>query len=94
MIRSKFAVVCALMVFAGSALFAQDTPPKKSSRTEHRPVKAGWNKSAGTSIESGISHSPQTGSDQWGKGSGSPSISSKAGKGGARTRHKHIGGVK
>jgi hypothetical protein len=96
MIRSKFAHVCALMVFAGGVLFAQDTPPKKSSRIEHRSRKAGGEQSAAAGIESGKTSSiPQGGWNKNKAANGTVAGSnSNATKRGARSNRKHVGGIK
>jgi hypothetical protein len=87
MIKFRFAVVCVLMVFAVSALFAQDTPPKKG--IEHRTRKAGGTKMSSTLGDGSVHLEDKAGGTQ-SSGAGAGKItktSSSLGAGNTRSIH-------
>ena len=103
MIKFKFAVLCALLVFVGSNVFAQDVPMESRKGKEHRTRKAGGTQS-GTAFGDGSVHFARKAGGTQSSGAGAGKITKTArnldagaykgtGKKGARLKSKHPGGA-
>ncbi len=102
MIKFKLVVLCALLVFVGSTLFAQETPTESRKGKEHRTGKAGVNNSAMMGDGSVRFDRKAGGTQSSGAGAGKITKTTRnldagtykgTGKKGARLTSKHPGGA-
>jgi hypothetical protein len=103
MIKFKFAVLCALLVFVGSNVFAQDVPMESHKGKEHRTPKGGGTHS-GAAFGDGSVHLDRRAGGTQSSGTGAGKITQtsrnldagafkRTGKKGARLNSRHPGGA-
>ncbi len=93
MINFKHAVLCALLVFVGSAVISQEIPSESRKGKEHRTRKAGGVQSA-SAMGDGSVHFVGKAEGTHSTGSGTVAgVHSKTGKKGARLSSRHPGGA-
>ena len=103
MIKFKPAVLCALLVFVGSTIFAQDVPMESRKGKEHRTRKAGGEQS-GTPFGDGSVHFDRKAGGTLSSGPGAGKITKTSsnlesgtykgtGKKTARLKSRHPGGA-